>query len=109
MVSGITAPKRPVAVRCPSEVAKPAPIPLKSALRAVPELVARYGFLPGSDHRESSPDYNRVLAVDIGTDRRLVVCRDELQAIVQRRRGQQWHNSSFHLNVNPQLEKILDE
>ena len=42
---------------------------------------------------ETHPDYPSVCA---GDRHRVIVCREKIQYILQKRKGKQWHNQSFY-------------
>ena len=44
---------------------------------------------------ETHPDYPTIYADE---DHRVIVCKDRIQYILQRRKGKQWHNRSFFVS-----------
>jgi len=56
-----------------------------------------------TSQRERAEDYGSVI-VRLGDRHRVIECSGGIQWIVQRKRGQQWHGLSYHLNRDVLIE-----
>jgi hypothetical protein len=60
--------------------------------------------VPAASKRERDEDYDRVI-VRLDDRDRVINCSDNLQWIIQRRRGDQWHGYSFHRCRDVMIER----
>jgi hypothetical protein len=74
-----------------------APSPLETPAGAVVSV-------PGASKRERDHDYRAVI-VDLDAKCRVIDCKDSIQWIIQRLRGDQWHGVSFHRNRDVLIER----
>lgn len=74
-----------------------APTPLEDASGALVPI-------PGASKRERDHDYRAVI-VYLSDRCRVIDCKDSIQWIIQRLRGQQWHGYSFHRNRDVLIER----
>ena len=58
-----------------------------------------------TSQRERAEDYGSVI-VRLGDRHRVIECSGGIQWIVQRKRGQQWHGLSYHLNRDVLIEQL---
>ena len=58
----------------------------------------------GASKRERDHDYRAVITY-LGDKCRVIDCKDSIQWIIQRLRGQQWHGYSFHRNRDVLIER----
>jgi len=59
---------------------------------------------PGASKRERDHDYRAVI-VCLGDKDRVIDCKDSIQWIIQRLRGDQWHGFSFHRNRDVLIDR----
>src|SRR4029079_13812844 len=60
--------------------------------------------LPAASKRERDHDYRSVVVYLTGKCR-VIECKDSIQWIIQRLRGNQWHGYSFHRNRDVLIER----
>ena len=60
--------------------------------------------VPAASKRERDEDYGGVI-VGLDDRQRVINCSDNLQWIIQRRRGDQWHGYSFHRCRDVMIER----